>query len=58
MFIFVYVLLFYAMATVFQLYNGSDMLYIDEKEKAYPFTDSKDLYNPTPHRKGMIGTLL
>ena len=38
--------LFYAIATVFQLYHGSDMLDVsDEKEKAraYAFTDSRNL---------------
>ena len=36
-------LLFYAMATVFQLYHGGDMTYEKEKVRAYTSTDSRDL---------------
>ena len=39
-------LLFYAIATVFQLYLGTDMMYDmrrGEKARAYTFTDSMDL---------------
>ena len=37
------VCLFYAMATVFQLYHDGDMMYEKEKARAYTFTDSTDL---------------
>ena len=56
--------LFYAIATVFQLYHGDDMMYEMGRRKrlspshsvgwAYTFTNSKDL--PTPYRHGMRGT--
>ena len=39
-----WVLLFYAIATMFQLYHGGHMMYeIKEKARAYTFTDSMDL---------------
>ena len=46
----------YTIATVFQLYEGGDMMYEKEKARAYTFTDSKDPLPPTPYRHGMIGT--
>ena len=50
-------LLFYAIATVFQLYLGDDMMY-EMRRRAYTFTDPKDLYPPTPYRHGMRGIVL
>ena len=49
---FVCLLLFYAVATLFQLYHDSDIMYEMRQRKArvYTFTYSQDLSPPTPYK--------
>ena len=49
---FVCLLLFYARATVFQLYQGGDMIYEKEKAQAYTLL-TQGIFN-LPHHIGMV----